>query len=58
MTLQHIFESVKHSLERLQLEYIDLLQCEFRFYNHMVLCALHDILKAIALIMTRLLKKL
>lgn len=25
--LQHIFESVKHSLERLQLDYIDLLQC-------------------------------
>ena len=27
--LQHIFESVKHSLERLQLDYIDLLQCQF-----------------------------
>lgn len=25
---QHIFESVKHSLERLQLDYIDLLQCK------------------------------
>lgn len=25
--LQHIFESVKHSLERLQLDYIDVLQC-------------------------------
>jgi hypothetical protein len=43
---QHIFESVKHSLERLQLEYIDLLQCTvspalivlsclpFRFIGH------------------------
>jgi aryl-alcohol dehydrogenase-like predicted oxidoreductase len=24
---QHIFDSVKHSLERLQLDYIDILQC-------------------------------
>ena len=24
---QHIFDSVKHSLERLQLDYIDVLQC-------------------------------
>ena len=27
--VKHIFESVKHSLDRLQLDYIDLLQCEF-----------------------------
>ena len=27
--LQHIFDSVKQSLERLQLDYIDVLQCEF-----------------------------
>lgn len=27
--MQHIFDSVKHSLERLQLDYIDVLQCEF-----------------------------
>ncbi len=26
--LQHIFDAVKHSLERLQLDYIDVLQCE------------------------------
>ena len=25
--VQHIFESVKHSLERLQLDYVDVLQC-------------------------------
>ena len=25
---QHIFEAVKHSLERLQLDYVDVLQCE------------------------------
>ncbi|KAF9546743.1 Aldo/keto reductase [Agrocybe pediades] len=28
LSRKHIFESVKHSLERLQLDYIDLLQCE------------------------------
>ena len=28
---QHIFESVKHSLERLQLSYIDVLQCKPKF---------------------------
>lgn len=28
---QHIFESVKHSLERLQLSYIDVLQCKAKF---------------------------
>ena len=26
--LQHIFESVKHSLDRLQLDYVDVLQCK------------------------------
>jgi aryl-alcohol dehydrogenase-like predicted oxidoreductase len=27
LSRKHIFDSVKHSLERLQLDYIDLLQC-------------------------------
>ncbi|EEB92055.1 hypothetical protein MPER_09488 [Moniliophthora perniciosa FA553] len=27
LSRKHIFESVKHSLERLQLDYVDLLQC-------------------------------
>lgn len=26
--VQHIFQAVKHSLERLQLDYVDLLQCK------------------------------
>lgn len=29
LSRKHIFESVKHSLERLQLDYVDVLQCEF-----------------------------
>ncbi|KAF7782969.1 hypothetical protein Agabi119p4_2345 [Agaricus bisporus var. burnettii] len=32
LSRKHIFESVKHSLERLQLDYVDLLQCH-RFDN-------------------------
>jgi aryl-alcohol dehydrogenase-like predicted oxidoreductase len=27
LSFQHIFESIKHSLERLQLDYVDVLQC-------------------------------
>lgn len=30
---QHIFDSVKQSLERLQLNYIDVLQCEYLITN-------------------------
>ena len=30
---KHIFESVNHSLERLQLDYIDVLQCHRFDYN-------------------------
>lgn len=36
--LQHIFESVRHSLERLQLDYIDVLQCKNLFGTLMSLC--------------------
>ena len=32
LTYQHIFESIKHSLERLQLDYVDVLQCVFRIF--------------------------
>jgi len=46
---KHIFDSVKKSLERLQLEYIDLLQCH-RFDDNTpieeTMQALHDVVKA------------
>ncbi|KAF8589419.1 aryl-alcohol dehydrogenase [Ramaria rubella] len=46
---KHIFESVKHSLERLQLDYVDLLQCH-RFDSDTpieeTMQALHDVVKA------------
>ncbi|KAF9069370.1 NADP-dependent oxidoreductase domain-containing protein [Rhodocollybia butyracea] len=49
LSRKHIFDSVKHSLERLQLEYIDLLQCH-RFDNETsieeTMEALHDVVKA------------
>jgi aryl-alcohol dehydrogenase-like predicted oxidoreductase len=46
---QHIFEAVKGSLERLQLDYIDVLQCHRFDYNTPVeetMQALHDVVKA------------
>ncbi|KDR75718.1 hypothetical protein GALMADRAFT_226363 [Galerina marginata CBS 339.88] len=49
LSRKHIFESVKHSLGRLQLEYIDLLQCH-RFDPETpieeTMQALHDVVKA------------
>jgi len=49
LSRKHIFESVKHSLERLQLDYVDLLQCH-RFDNDTpieeTMQALHDVVKA------------
>ncbi|CAE7177651.1 unnamed protein product [Rhizoctonia solani] len=46
---KHIFDSVKHSLERLQLDYIDVLQCH-RFDHDTPIAetmqALHDVVKA------------
>ncbi|TFK37851.1 aryl-alcohol dehydrogenase [Crucibulum laeve] len=48
LSRKHIFESVKHSLERLKLEYIDVLQCH-RFDNDTpieeTMQALHDVVK-------------
>ena len=48
-SLQHIFDSVKKSLERLQLDYIDVLQCH-RFDPDTpieeTMQALHDVVKA------------
>jgi len=49
LSRKHIFESVKHSLERLQLDYIDVLQCH-RFDNNTpieeTMQALHDVVQA------------
>ncbi|CAE6441150.1 unnamed protein product [Rhizoctonia solani] len=49
LSRKHIFESVKHSLERLQLDYVDVLQCH-RFDYHTPIAetmqALHDVVKA------------
>ncbi|KAJ7046899.1 aryl-alcohol dehydrogenase [Mycena alexandri] len=49
LSRKHIFDSVKHSLERLQLDYIDVLQCH-RFDNNTpieeTMQALHDVVKA------------
>ncbi|KAK0235586.1 NADP-dependent oxidoreductase domain-containing protein [Armillaria nabsnona] len=46
---KHMFDSAKHSLERLQLDYIDVLQCH-RFDNDTPISetmqALHDVVKA------------
>ncbi|CAA7259017.1 unnamed protein product [Cyclocybe aegerita] len=49
LSRKHIFESVKHSLERLQLDYVDLLQCH-RFDPDTpieeTMQALHDVVQA------------
>lgn len=49
LSRKHIFDSVKHSLERLQLDYIDVLQCH-RFDKETpieeTMQALHDVVKA------------
>jgi len=49
LSRKHIFESVQHSLERLQLDYIDVLQCH-RFDPETPIAetmqALHDVVKA------------
>lgn len=34
MAKQHIFDSVKKSLQRLQLDYVDLLQCQLMVHYH------------------------
>jgi aryl-alcohol dehydrogenase-like predicted oxidoreductase len=47
--LQHIFDAVKHSLRRLGLDYIDVLQCHRFDANTPIeetMQALHDVVKA------------
>ncbi|CAE6369808.1 unnamed protein product [Rhizoctonia solani] len=49
LSRKHIFESIKHSLERLQLDYVDVLQCHrFDYYTPIAetMQALHDVVKA------------
>ncbi|KAF7794642.1 hypothetical protein EIP86_005779 [Pleurotus ostreatoroseus] len=49
LSRKHIFDSVKASLERLQLDYIDVLQCHRFDYNTPIeetMQALHDVIKA------------
>ncbi|KAG2018812.1 hypothetical protein CC2G_008201 [Coprinopsis cinerea AmutBmut pab1-1] len=49
LSRKHIFDSVKKSLERLQLDYIDVLQCHRFDYNTPIeetMQALHDVVKA------------
>jgi len=49
LSRKHIFESVKHSLERLQLDYIDVLQCHRFDPNTPIeetMQALHDVVQA------------
>ncbi|KAG8849857.1 hypothetical protein FRB96_000602 [Tulasnella sp. 330] len=49
LSRKHIFDSVKKSLERLQLDYVDVLQCHRFDYNTSIeetMQALHDVVKA------------
>ncbi|KAF8751213.1 Aldo/kereductase family [Rhizoctonia solani] len=49
LSRKHIFESIKHSLERLELDYVDVLQCHRFDYNTPIaetMQALHDVFKA------------
>ncbi|KAF8671471.1 Aldo/kereductase family [Rhizoctonia solani] len=49
LSRKHIFESIRHSLERLQLDYVDVFQCHRFDYDTPIaetMQALHDVVKA------------
>jgi aryl-alcohol dehydrogenase-like predicted oxidoreductase len=49
LSRKHIFDSVKASLDRLQLDYVDLLQCHVVDFDTPIeetMTALHDVVKA------------
>ncbi|CAE6461805.1 unnamed protein product [Rhizoctonia solani] len=49
LSRKHVFESIKHSLDRLQLDYVDVLQCHRFDYDTPIaetMQALHDVVKA------------
>ncbi|KDN40085.1 hypothetical protein RSAG8_08406, partial [Rhizoctonia solani AG-8 WAC10335] len=49
LSRKHIFEAIKHSLERLQLDYVDVLQCHRFDYDTPIgetMQALHDVVQA------------
>ncbi|KAG8748958.1 hypothetical protein FRC11_011702 [Ceratobasidium sp. 423] len=49
LSRKHIFDSIKHSLERLQIDYVDVLQCHRFDYSTPIaetMQALHDVVKA------------
>ncbi|CCO33888.1 Putative aryl-alcohol dehydrogenase C977.14c [Rhizoctonia solani AG-1 IB] len=49
LSRKHIFESIKHSLERLQLDYVDVFQCHRFDYDTPIeetMQALHDVVQA------------
>ncbi|KZP14873.1 aryl-alcohol dehydrogenase [Athelia psychrophila] len=49
LSRKHIFEAIKHSLDRLQLDYVDVLQCHRFDYETPIeetMQALHDVVKA------------
>ncbi|KAG6865516.1 hypothetical protein C0991_001836 [Blastosporella zonata] len=57
LSRKHIFDSVRHSLKRLQLDYIDVLQCAWYFNLHHVFQDLVLLAQAIVLTLTHLFRR-